>query len=90
MNKIPDRNIIISDHGDVNQNNISHEDNIIKNRINELYRLNKSYDVKSKNKKERGDTTASNVKKTSSNITSQHFQHRTKYRWNTSSLNTFQ
>ena len=66
LNKTSNRNIIILYYGDVILHTISQDNDIIKSIIKNLYRLSKSYDVKSKikskNKKEGGEQTVSDVK----------------------------
>ena len=66
LNDTSNRNIIILYHGDVILHTISQGNDIIKRIIKNLYRLSKSYDVKSKikskNKKEGGEQTVSDVK----------------------------
>ena len=66
LNKTSNRNIIILYYGDVILHTISQDNDIIKSIIKNLYRLSKSYDakskIKSKNKKEGGEQTVSDVK----------------------------
>ena len=66
LNDTSNRNIIILYHGDVILHTISQGNDIIKIIIKNMYRLSKSYDVKSKikskNKKEGGEQTVSDVK----------------------------